>query len=577
MPTVSLPDGKTVDFPEGMSIPQMEAAMQEYMTRTATAEPSQDIAKAVSMPARGFNESLATTIGAPFDLAGAGINLVGGGINAATDALGMGRPVPPVTTDYTDLARRGLQALTGPEVKPETGLEKVLYGGGKGVGDAASVFIPAAAASKAVTNPMASALLKNLAAAPAAQALAGGTGGAVTEATGSPWAGLAASMAVPMAASTVSRALTPVKTGLDPQRAQLVEKALQENIPLTPAQRTGSRPLRIMEGALDTLPTTAGQQEAMRGAQREAFNAASLTKSGTAGTKATPEVIATAKARIGGVINDVSKRNTMAVGDDFRTMLDAFDDYAKRYFSPDQSKALKGVIRDIRTADKNFKGAIPGEVYKNLDSNIGSLTKAAQGRVREKLGELRQAFRSVMDDSIAPADKELWDTARRQYANLMVTRDAASGAGEAVALGNVSPKALRTALNRSGGREAYGAGFGDQNDLARIGQALLPAEADSGTAGRTMMTQLLTGGAGGTSAAQAMMGDPVSGAMTMAAFLALPKVIQKAYYSKMMASYLTKGVPGAEAITGALPTMNRDLAAALLAGRVKSLTAEDGQ
>lgn len=537
----------------------------------------QNWTKAAGMPARGFNESLATTIGAPFDLAGAGYNLLAKGVNTATGAMGMGEPLPPVTTSYTDLARRGLQTITGPAVPPETTTEKVLYGAGRGAGDAMSVALPAAAAARfAAPGGVAAGALNTLASRPGMQAVAGATGGAVTKYTDSPLAGMAASLAVPLAMSTAGRMALPVRPEMDPERQRLIAAALKEGIPLTPAQQTGSRPLRIMEGVFDTFPTTAGRQEAMRDAQGKAFNAASLAKSGTAGNVATPEVIKAAQNRIGGVINDVATRNTLDVSDDFRDLTKSFKAYADRYMTNDQAKPLKAMLDDIAKADKNFDGAIPGRTYMNIDSQLGQMTKSAEGVTKDKLGQLRQAFRAMMDDSISAPDKGAWDQARRDYANLMVTRDAASGAGEATALGNVSPAALRTALNRSGGREAYGAGFGDQNDLARIGQALLRKEQDSGTAGRATMINLLTGGAGGVGGGLLTGGDPVGTMAAAGTAMALPKIVQQAYYSDLITNYLLKGAPGGKAIARSLPGIDRGLAAALIAGGSRSMPAPSG-
>lgn len=324
---------------------------------------------------------------------------------------------------------------------------------------------------------------------------------------------------------------------------------------------------------MDTFPTTAGKQEAIRATQAQAFTRASLAKSGTSGDYATPEVIRAAQGRIGGVMNEVAARNTMKVTDDFRDKIKGLTEYTQRYLTSDQAKPLTAMIDDIARADKQFKGEIPGAVYMNFDSQLGGMAKSAEGVTKDKLGELRRMFRGAMDDSLAGEDKALWDRARRDYANLKVTQDAVSGAGEMTALGNVSPLGLRTALNRSGGREAYGAGFGDQNDLARIGQALLRREQDSGTAGRGMMQHIMTGGLGGMGGALASGGDPLAGAATAATILALPKVVQQAYHSRLMSNYLMNGIPGGRAVAEALPGIDPSLAAALLAGRSRSMPA----
>lgn len=526
--------------------------------------PRQNMTKAAGMVGRGFNESLATTLGAFPDMAGAGINAVAG-------MFGGGKPI---TTDYTDLIRRGLRTITGPEVKPETGVEKALFGAGRGVGDAMAVAMPAAGAARlAAPGGMAAGVLETLASRPVMQAVGGAAGGAAADYYDSPVAGLAASMAVPVTMSTLGRMALPVRPNMDPERQRLISKALRENIPLTPAQQTGSRPLQIMESVFDTFPTTAGRQDVFRDTQSKAFNAASLAKSGTAGNVATPEVLQAAKDRIGGVINEVATRNVMKVSDDFRDLTGAFKAYATSRMTDDQAKPLLAIMRDVAKADRTHAGEIPGRVYMNIDSQLGKMTKSAKRVTKDKLGEFRQAFRAMMDRSISDVDKGAWDQARRDYANLMVTRDAASGAGEAAALGNVSPLALRNALNRSGGREAYGAGFGDQNDLARIGQAMLRGERGPGTAERVTMTNLLTGGAGGVGGGLLSGGDPMATAGAAATAMALPKIIQQAYYSDLMSKYLLGNSPTRTAIANALPGLDRGLAASLLAGRSKSMPA----
>ena len=60
--------------------------------------PEERLLRAVVQPARGFNESLATTLGAIPDLIGAGMR-------------GIGIPNSPAPQQYTNLARRGVNAM----------------------------------------------------------------------------------------------------------------------------------------------------------------------------------------------------------------------------------------------------------------------------------------------------------------------------------------------------------------------------------------------------------------------------------------------------------------------------------
>jgi hypothetical protein len=130
-----------------------------------------------------------------------------------------------------------------------------------------------------------------------------------------------------------------------------------------------------------------------------------------------------------------------------------------------------------------------------------------------------------MDDSISPEDAAAWQEARRQYANYKIIQKVMKGAGEATAKGHISPLALRGALNG----DDYAMGRADLEPVARVGQGLLRQPPDSGTAGRTQMNQVLTGGAWSAPASGigAMIGGPAGMVAGAAAPFVLPRVAQE--------------------------------------------------
>lgn len=522
--------------------------------------PEERLSRAVVQPARGFNESLATTLGAIPDLIGAGMR-------------GIGIPNSPEPQQYTNLARRGINAVaTAGGMFPdapvaETGTEKFLYGAGKGVGDAASIMMPATAVAQA--GGRRAQIAQMLAAQPSTQVAAGAMGGGVGEATGNPYLGMAASLATPVAMSAAGRLLQPVRPNLTPEMQRLIAIAGQEGIPLTPAQQTGSKPLRYMEGAFDTLPFTAGPAETQRQVQRTAFNRASLLRSGTNADVATPEVINAARARIGGVIREVADRNVMEITPPVRAELNGLAAEMQRLYPNEVARPVVARIEEV--LGKEVAGAVPGQLYRRLDSELGKqIRNTSDGIARDGLTRVRDTLRGAMDASITPADQAAWQEARRQYANLMVTAKAASGAGADTAVGNVSPLALRQAIDQSTG-QGFRYGRGDQNDLARIGQAFLRPPPDSGTAGRLYWQGLLTGSIPGGAGGGAMMAgaDPMTAVLTAAGALAAPRMAQAAYNSPAVRDYLINGVPGTAGIVRQAPQLNRGLAAALLNERLK--------
>lgn len=521
------------------------------------------VGRGIVMPAAGFNESVATTAGALPDMVGAGMRAVG---------LPSSKP-----GQYTDWARQGMQFLTGKPPEPETTTERLLHGAGRGVGDAASVLIPATAVAQgARAGSVTQQLAQALAAQPATQLASGAAGGGVGEATGSPMLGLAASLATPLAMSGATRLAQPIRPNQPPETQRLIQVAEQEGIPLTAGQKTGSRVLRNMEAVFDQLPFTGAPQEAIHQGQREAFNRASLARSGTKANVATPEVLKEARARIGGEIGEIANRNLLQVTPD---LLDKMKDIQStlKYMPSEQAGPLSARLGQIEGmmivpphGGPNI--TIPGQSYAMMDSELGTAIKNSDGYLRDALGTLRSTLRSAMDDSISPADQAAWQQARRQYANLMTTARATGGAGAQTALGNVSPLGLRSALDQSTGR-GYVFGQGDQNDLARVGQAFLRPPPDSGTAGRTGMQNLLTGAqfAGPGAVAGASTGSPLAAILAGGASLAGPRAVQAIYNTPAAQTYLTQGIPGMAGLVSNAPQINSPLVAALLGAHAKEV------
>ena len=166
----------------------------------------------------GLNDAIGNTVGAIPDAVGWGLRKVG---------------IPSSPPDYySSWARNTLNSvgdtLSGGKLVPDTTAEKVLYGTGQGVGQAASVMLPAGAAARVLgtgaarmsATPWGTAtslqpgsaagnIAGSLAANPALQLTAGGVGGATEVATGSPYAGFAAGMAVPLTAGIFRGLVSP--------------------------------------------------------------------------------------------------------------------------------------------------------------------------------------------------------------------------------------------------------------------------------------------------------------------------------------------------------------------------------
>jgi len=542
-----IPEGFVLEAP-----PQAAAPPQRGL--------GESVARLAGQFGAGFNERLGQMVGALPDLYNRGLRAAG-------------LPAMPEGA-YTRGIQQGFDATLGAAPAPEGTAELAARGAGKGIVDVGTVMIPAArvaaatapaiGAAPSLTNRMATVM----AAQPALQTAAGTAAGAVGEATDSPVAALATALAVPAAAATGARLITPIQQQGNAEYRALVAAAERENIPVTAGQATGSRFLKNLEGRLEQLPFTGAKQRAIREGSDEAFTRAAMRRTGTAASDATPDTLNAIRGRLGAEFENISNRNTLNVTPELENRLAQIED-SLRFIPAELAGPVKARIDQLRgmmVAPPGSGGAplapgqtapnpvIPGASYRMMDSALGrSMRSTSNGDLRAALGDIRDTLRTAMDKSISPEDAAAWDQLRRDYANLMVISRAAGGAGEAAATGRLSPLALRGAVNQSTGG-GYAFGRGDLNELARIGQSVLRPPPDSGTAGNNMANALLTGqlaaagGIGGTMAA-----GPLGGAAGAASSMFLPRIVQALMNSDAGQAYLrNQAIQNGPRITPAL-------------------------
>lgn len=309
-------------------------------------------------------------------------------------------------------------------------------------------------------------------------------------------------------ANMIGRAIRPVQSSLDEPLAGLAQTAQNKyGIPLNAAQQTGSRPLKIVDSVLDNMPFTADRQAALKTTQAKAFNKGVLGTVGESADQATPEVLNAARTRIGGQFNALSARNSVGLGDDFLDALGKVEATITPFTKPGVRDAVDKAL------DLAAQGQITGKAYQNIRSTLGKQSSDAFNSGNSELGQALKAIKAGLDDaataSVSAADKEAWNTARKQWQALkVVSKAAAPNSADAIS-GNVSPAKLSQALlstDRQG--FTFGTRGDDLSELARIGQGFLKNQIpDSGTAQRTFYQQLLEnplkaawqGGVGGIS------------------------------------------------------------------------------
>lgn len=322
--------------------------------------------------------------------------------------------------------------------------------------------------------------------------------------TGMQW-GIGLGAATPLAISGVTnvvrRIVSPVSTSS--ARQSLVNTLEREGVDVTAGQATGSDALRYAESEIGGA---AARDLVER--QGEQFTRAALSRAGVNADRATPEVIDNAFTRIGNQFDSLATRNTLKP--DRKLQNDLVDTW-RNYMSVTPPNARVPIVADMMTDINNALkngGTLDGKTYQSLRSRLDRVARGSRDKdLASTLRDIRSALDDGMERSIAatnPKDLGGWRNARKEYRNMLVLEQAATGAGENAAAGLISPSALRNATVAKHGRRNYARGSGDFAELARAGEGVMKPMPQSGTAPRTAIRNmgaalpaLLGAGAGG--------------------------------------------------------------------------------
>lgn len=448
------------------------------------------IARGVGLGAQGVNDALANAAGAPVDavawlLRQAGVevkNPVGGsesikrGIDylaSLPGAIGITNPGAPV------------------RLEPLNQTERIVKGTGEGVGNALSVMLPAGVlANSGRLGPVGTGIANALRTDPVTQIAAGAVQGGVTEATDSPWLGLAAGAAVPVGAAVVRRVVTPFTNRLTPQEARLAAAADAEGIPLTPAQRTGNPSLQTWERTAESAPGSSGPMKERFGEQRRAFNQAVLRRAGITADEASPDVIEAAFHRAGQEFNNLAQRTTLNVDRRFaQDVANVVNDYGRR-LDTNIAPVFRSYVDDIepliQAVGQNANPQIAGDTYARIHTGINRTIRNSSNapELQQALRGLLDALDGVVERSTSGALRNEWQNARREYQALMTVDKAMRGGTQTDRIrADIPLNALRQAVVQADPR-GFSRGRGQLNELSRVGDFIASRVPDSGTAAR---------------------------------------------------------------------------------------------
>lgn len=471
---------------ELLALVQPKAAAQDYSKMSdadllkMVTPPSvvEDVAKSGGIGLAKGGIMLAGALG---DLTNLGAKGIEHASNFISDKLGVERykrPDKPSILENiptTETITNAVEARTGKFYEPKTTAGK--YARTVGEFLPSSLIGPGGLAVKAGTG--------------VAAALGSEGAGQLTEGTAAePYARVAGALAGGLAPMTAGRAVTPLPASA--QRQRLVDVLADEGVTsLTAGQRTGNNALKYAESFLGDGPLAGQGASRIQQEGQEQFTRAAMRRAGQGLDDAAPETLAANNQRLGNEFRDLSARNAIVPDNELVTDITrAVRDY--RNVPPSQQRAMvEGYIQDI--ADAVRGGQVPGAQYQEWRSRLSRQSNSLRNSdptLSDVLRDMRNALDNAMGRSISPADREAWNTARREYGAQKTIEKTASRAGEATAEGQLVPANLRNTVSANN-RGAYARGEGDFSELARAGAGVMAPLPNSGTAQRNALTNML--------------------------------------------------------------------------------------
>ena len=310
-----------------------------------------------------------------------------------------------------------------------------------------------------------------------------------------------------------------------------------EGVELTAGQRTGSKGLQYRESELGGVAA-----ENFMDRQADQFTAAALRRIGVNAPRATHEVIDGAADAIGERFDQLAAFTNTPLDNTLQdNLLQAAADYADTAGNP--APIVERLVNRLGDLARTNGGRVTGEVYQEMRSTIGRLSKNADPATRGALRELQEALDDGVERHLSGQTRQAWQEARGLWRNFLVIEDAATRAGEKAADGIITPQALRGAAIKQNKR-AYSRGRNDFVELADAGVSALSPLPNSGTAGRLGAKLFVPAGAATGATIGSMIMPGIGTAAGAALGAAVPWAAGKLMLSRPGRAYLSNQVAG---------------------------------
>ena len=374
-------------------------------------------------------------------------------------------------------------------------------------------------------------------------------------------------------------ALGRVATGgaMAPEDATLAALARDKyGIPLTNDQLSGDTGMSFLRSASDRLPFSGAGSDIAN--TQAGFNQAVSNTIGENAPKLTPQIMNSAKSRIGSMFDSVAANTSIKADPQFdNDLLKVVSDAQDSGMTADELRPINKIFDSILDAVDPNTRTIDGSAYQTLtrsNTPFGRALSNPNSNISGVAGEIKDALDDALGRSASPADLQAFQDAKSQWRNLRTIEGNVAQNG-----GDVSPARLASDLNNSRFSKntlAYGGG-GDLGELAVIGQKFMKPPQSSGTAERLASLGALGAvGAGGNALLSgSLMGAAHGLGFVPAALAANRVVVNPLLRSQGLANALiNRSLPGA-----AGPTMPSWLASGALAGSrgINALLQQAGQ
>lgn len=305
--------------------------------------------------------------------------------------------------------------------------------------------------------------------------------------TGAMWGG-----ALPVGVKVAGAVGSKVGDAFRPSavNAPLADKAInQYKIPLSVADVSNNALVKGARSALDDIPLIGSRGKAQKEAVQAAFNREIGKTFGETADSLTPQVLDSARSRMGAEFDRIWNRNVLQFDGDLFTQLQSLKANAAKLPQGEQGR-LTSWLDDFENkfvADASGNLYMPGDVANRFQSTLRREAEKASGFLKDDLTNLRQSVVKAFNRSVSPQDAAALSKNMGQYKAFKTVEPLLQSAEAGVAgraVGDVPAALVPQAVRKSYGNNIANSPFAD---LSQIGsQYVADRVARTGGSARAM-------------------------------------------------------------------------------------------